>query len=96
MIKHVVCYKLKDSSINSKQKVKEMFMSMKDKIEYIKDIQVGLDFLGSERSYDVILEIVFESVESMNKYQKHEYHTTTVKPFMANARVASVSVDYEI
>ncbi len=73
-----------------------MFMSMKGKIEYIKDIEVGLDFLKSERSYDVILQIVFDSIEDMECYQKHEYHLTTVKPFMHAARTASVSVDYEI
>ena len=62
MIKHVVCYRLYERTEEKKQEVKEMFMSMKDKIEYIKEIQVGLDFLKSERSYDVVLEITFNSV----------------------------------
>lgn len=95
MIKHVVCYRLYERTEEKKKEVKEMFMSMKDKIEYIKDIQVGLDFLKSERSYDVVLEITFNSVEDMNAYQKHPYHLNTVKPFMGRAKELSVSVDYE-
>lgn len=95
MIKHVVCYKLKERTEKAKQAVKAMFLSMEDKIPEIKELQVGLDFLNSERSYDVILEIVFETREAMNSYQKHPYHVSTVKPFMASARETSVSVDYE-
>lgn len=95
MIKHVVCYRLYERTEEKKQEVKKMFMSMKDKIEYIKDIQVGLDFLKSERSYDVVLEITFNSVEDMNAYQKHPYHLNIVKPFMGKAKELSVAVDYE-
>lgn len=95
MIKHVVCYRLYERTEEKKQEVKKMFMSMKNKIEYIKEIQVGLDFLKSERSYDVVLEITFNSVEDMNAYQKHPYHLNTVKPFMAKSKELSVSVDYE-
>lgn len=95
MIKHVVCYQLHERTIEKAKEVKEMFMSMPDKIEVIKELQVGIDFLRSERSYDVVLEITFESVEDMNAYQKHPYHLETVKPFMGKAKKLSVSVDYE-
>lgn len=96
MIKHIVCYKLKDPSIEGKQKVKDNFMKMKEEINLFIDLQVGLDFLQSERSYDVVLEITFKDLETMNEYQKHPYHVNVVKPFMKEARIASVSVDYEI
>lgn len=96
MIKHIVCYKLKDPSIEGKQKVKDNFMKMKEEIDLFIDLQVGLDFLQSERSYDVVLEITFKDLETMNEYQKHPYHVNVVKPFMKEARIASVSVDYEI
>ena len=49
MIKHIVCYKLKDPSIEGKQKVKDNFMKMKEEIDLFIDLQVGLDFLQSER-----------------------------------------------
>ncbi len=95
MIKHIVCYQLHERTKEKAIEVKNMFMSMKDKIDVIKELQVGIDFLRSERSYDVVLEITFNSVEDMNAYQKHEYHLGTVKPFMAKTKKFSVSVDYE-
>lgn len=95
MIKHIVCYKLKDPSLEGQLKVKETFMKMKEEIDLFIDLKVGLDFLHSERSYDVVLEIVFKDLETMEKYQKHPYHVNIVKPFMKEARISSVSVDYE-
>ena len=96
MIKHVVCYKLIDNSLGKKQEVKNMLMTMKGKLNYFIDIQVGLDFLGSERSYDVVLEMTFNTVEDMQAYQKDEYHFNVIKPYMKSVRTGSVSVDYEI
>lgn len=96
MIKHVVCYKLIDNSLEKKQEVKNMLMTMKGKLNYFIDIQVGLDFLGSERSYDVVLEMTFNTVEDMQAYQKDEYHFNVIKPYMKSVRTGSVSVDYEI
>lgn len=95
MIKHVVCYQLYERTKEKAEEVKMMFMSMQGKIEVIKELQVGIDFLRSERSYDVILEIIFESIEDMNAYQNHPYHLEIVKPFMRQAKKLSVSVDYE-
>jgi rRNA maturation protein Rpf1 len=96
MIKHVVCYKLKDNSIEKKEEVKAMLLSMVGKVSYFTDIKVGLDFLQSERSYDVVLEMTFNTKEDMEKYQKDEYHFNVIKPYMKEVRTSSVSVDYEI
>ena len=37
MIKHVVCYQLHERTKEKANEVKEMFMSMEDKIEVIKE-----------------------------------------------------------
>lgn len=94
MIKHVVCYKLKDNSLEKKQEVKNTLLSMKGKVGYFVDINVGIDFLSSERSYDIVLEMTFETKEDMEKYQKDDYHFNVIKPYMKSVRVGSVSVDY--
>lgn len=96
MIKHIVCFKLKDNSLESKQKAKEVLMSMKGNVPTIKAIEVGIDFLGSERSYDIILQVLLESREVLDAYQNDEYHCGVVKEYMRNVRVASVAVDYEL
>ena len=96
MIKHIVCFKLKDNSQESKEKARDVLMSMKGKVSLLKDIQVGIDFLGSARSYDIILEIVLESKEALEEYQNDKYHCEVVKKYMHAVREASVAVDYEL
>lgn len=95
MIKHVVCYKLKDNSIEKRQEAKNVLLSMVGKVGHFEKIEVGIDFLGSERSYDLVLEMTFKTKEDMELYQKDQYHCTVVKPYMHQARLGSVSVDYE-
>lgn len=96
MIKHVVCFKLKDNSLESKEKARDVLTSMKGKVELIKDIEVGIDFLSSPRSYDVILTVTLESREDLDKYQAHPYHCEVVKTYMHSVRESSVAVDYEL
>lgn len=95
MIKHIVSYKLKDSSLESRQETKNVLMSMNGKIEVIRDIKVGIDILSSERSYDIVLEMIFDNLEDLKTYKNHEYHVNVVKKYMHNAFISSVSVDYE-
>ena len=45
MIKHVICFKLKDNSPAACEKAKEVLMSMKGNVPTVKDIAVGIDFL---------------------------------------------------
>lgn len=96
MIKHIVCFKLKDNSPEKKQEAANRLLSMKGKIELIKDIEVGIDFLESERSYDIILQVTLDSKEALDAYQNDEYHCSYVKTYMHKVRAASVAVDYEI
>ena len=96
MFKHVVCFKLKDNSREHCEKIKAMMLKMKDNIEYIKDIEVGIDTLHSARSYDIILSIVLDKAEDLNKYSDHPYHVENVKSYMAQARTDSIAVDFEM
>ena len=56
MIKHIVCFKLKDNSYDNCSKAREVLLSMVGNVPMLKGITVGIDFLHSERSYDLILE----------------------------------------
>ena len=47
-VKHVLFVKLKDK--NDAPKVKALFESMKEKIDLIQELQVGIDYLASPRS----------------------------------------------
>lgn len=96
MIKHVVCFKLKNNSDEDKQKAKEVLLSMKGKVDLLRGITVGADFLGSARSYDIILETLFDSKEDLDKYQKDPYHESVVKTYMHAVRESSIAIDYEL
>lgn len=96
MIKHIVCFKLKDNSEEKKQEAKNVLLSMTDKVNLIKAIEVGTDFLGSPRSYDVILQVTLENKEALDLYQNDDYHCNEVKPYMHSVMESSVAVDYEL
>ena len=57
-------------------------MSMKGNVDLIKDIEVGVDFLHSQRSYDVILQVVLDDAKALEDYQNDEYHCSVVKKHM--------------
>ena len=95
VVRHIVCFKLADNSEAAKKEAAQRLLSMKGKGDLIKEIEVGTDFLGSQRSYDVILQVVLESREAIEAYQKDEYHCSYVKTYMHEKAQASVSVDYE-
>ncbi len=94
MIKHVVCFKLNQGE--SAEKAKEVLLSMKGKVPMIKEIEVGVDLLHSERSYDVYLSVVLEDMKALEAYQNDPYHCEVVKTHMHKVRTSSVALDFEI
>ncbi|MDD5952835.1 MAG: Dabb family protein [Oscillospiraceae bacterium] len=96
MVKHVLFVKLKENTPEQCEKVKSLFLSMKDKVPMVRDIAVGIDYLHSERSYDVVLELVVDDREALEAYQVDPYHAGVVKPYIAEVRDGStIVVDYE-
>ena len=95
MIKHVVMYKLKDGSPEACFEAKKMLTSMSGRVEQLRSLEVGIDVVRSERSFDLILECVFDSREALDAYRRHPYHVSTVKPYMHSVFEKSVSVDSE-
>lgn len=96
MVKHIVCFKLKDNSPESCQKTAEILKSMEGKVPQLKSIEVGIDFLHSERSYDVILQVTVENEKALENYQNDEYHCNVVKKYIHSVRESSVAIDYNI
>ena len=82
MIKHVVCFKLKNDSIELRKKTKDILLSMQGRVPMLLDLKVGVDFLSSTRSYDIILETYFNNKEDLENYQNDSYHCEVVKTHM--------------
>ncbi len=96
MIRHIVLFKLKEPTEENLAKTKEILLSMSGKVPELRSIEVGVDFLHSERSYDIALSVEVESREALESYQRDPYHCGVVKPHMHAVRSASVAADYEI
>lgn len=94
MVKHIVCFKLKNEHKHRIQDAKETLLSMQGNVPMLRKIVVGIDFLHSERSYDLILETWFDSKEDLEAYQNDPYHCNVVKKLMHEIRDASIAIDY--
>lgn len=92
MIRHTVCFKLKDGK--SAEKAAEILNSMRGNVPVAKNITVGVDLLHSARSYDIILQVDVEDLPALEEYQNDEYHCSVVKKHMHAVAESSVAVDF--
>ncbi len=95
MFRHIVLYRLKDRSENSKQALKEKFLSLKENVPQILDLEVGTDVLFSARSYDVALAVTFETKEDLPVYKAHPFHVG-VADYVHAVTESAVSCDFEV
>lgn len=94
MIKHIVCFKLKDNSDEECKKAAQILKSMDGNVELLRGIEVGVDFLHSQRSYDIILQVLLDDENALDDYQNDKYHCNVVKKHMHAVAESSVSIDY--
>ena len=94
MFTHIVFFKLKDDSQENVEKVAAILNAMKGKIPELKEIEVGIDILHTERSYDLSLITKFNSKEDMDAYQVHPYHVNEVLKYIKPMIKQSSAVDY--
>jgi uncharacterized protein YaiE (UPF0345 family) len=94
MIKHIVFFKLPQ---NFEQK--DLFVSklngLKDKIDFIRGLEVGVDFLQTQRSFDICLTVLLDSKEALSQYTTHEHHLPVVE-FVQSNGIEAKAVDYEL
>jgi hypothetical protein len=95
MITHIVFFKLADATAENLQVTRDKLLSMDGKIDLLRHLEVGVDIIRSERSYDIALTTRFDSLEDLQAYQVHPYHAGEVVPHMKSVCSAIVAVDYE-
>ncbi|HVU03677.1 MAG TPA: Dabb family protein [Polyangiaceae bacterium] len=94
MVTHVVLFKMKDRTGASARAVRDALLGMRGKIPGLESVEVGVDYLRSERSFDVALITRHVSREALDAYQTHPVHEK-VKEFIFGVRDASICVDFE-
>ena len=94
MIKHIVFFKLEDNSNEHKKIIQDKLLSLKNKIDIIKYIEVGINFAKEERAYDLVLISDFESIEDMQSYAINPLHVTIIDYLKSKNTITKI-VDYE-
>lgn len=95
MFTHIVFFKLKDNTEENIKKVASILEAMKGKIPELKEIEVGIDVLHTDRSYDLSLITKFASKEDMYSYQVSAYHVNEVLKYIKPMINSSATVDYQ-
>ncbi len=97
MVRHIVLWKLVPSPDMAERAaaIKENLEALKDKIDVIKGIAVGINANPSDDASDVALVSEFETMADLGEYQNHPAHkavaTAYVRPYVEERRVC----DYE-
>jgi hypothetical protein len=99
MVKHIVFWRLKDSAngmtkAENARAIKEKLEALQGKIPGLLRIEVGIDFLHSPESSDVVLYSEFVDRAALDVYAAHPEHKA-VMPFIGAAREERRVVDYE-
>lgn len=95
MVRHILLIRLKDGCKDRAEELSALFLSMRGRVPQVIDVESGVDFLHSERSYDVCLCVTLADRAALDEYQKDPYHCGVVKPFVASIRETAAAVDFE-
>ncbi len=96
MIVHIVMFSFKEA--NKKENLvmaKHILQDLVNKIPSLKSMEVGLDFMHSERSYDLVLTSKFDDKEGLSNYAVHPAHLEVVS-FIKEVTDDAKVVDYEV
>ena len=94
MVKHIVMFKLAEKNQESLSQAMMALTSLRGNIETLKSLELGADFLNSERSYDLVLTAFFDDREGLKTYANHKNHIPVVEK-MRSLCSSSIVVDYE-
>ena len=67
-------FKLKAKTDSTVKELAAKILALKDKIGVLLDLELGIDFGGSERSMDIVLSTTFADRENLEIYRTHRDH----------------------
>ncbi len=95
MVVHIVMFRFKEENKAANlERVKEMLEALPEKIPSLRSMEVGIDFLHSERSMDLVLTSTFDDREGLDAYRVHPAHVEVVNVIKEVSEESRV-VDYE-
>ena len=96
MIKHIVLFKFKDENKDVFMKqAKQELEDLVDKIEELKGMEIGINYLGDDKMPDLSLTSTFDNKEGLKVYATHPEHLKVVQLIKPMA-IGRWVVDYEV
>lgn len=79
MVRHIVFFNFNENVTESnKTELIEGLKGLKDKIDLIRELEVGTDIAGTPKSYHLALSTLFDSFEDVKSYISHPIHEEVV------------------
>lgn len=94
MFTHIVLFKLKEATEENLKFVEETLLSMNGNVKELKELEVGVDLIRSDRSYDVGIITRFDTKEDYLAYDVNKYHVEKVKKVIGSYLEASKTLDF--
>ena len=81
MLTHLVCFKYKpDTPESARDDHRTRLRGLKDRqFDGVIDLTVGADVVGSPRSYDTGLVVIFRDRSALDAYQTNPHHVTVAQ-----------------
>jgi len=92
MFKHVVSFKLAEDKKGELEEAKRQLLSL-DVIPEVKSVEVGVNALPSDRSFEFVLIMDFEDKAAFDAYDVNAIHVP-VRDYIHSIIADAVAVDY--
>lgn len=100
MVKHIVMWKIQGHNGQTKdetaRQIKGALEDLNGKIEGLIKLEVGIDFLKTDSSYDVVLYSELTDQAALEFYQNHPLHVKAATEIVKPAATSRIVVDYEM
>jgi len=94
MFTHIVLFKAKEPTKENLEFLEKTFLSMNGNIKELKELEVGIDVVRSDRSYDIAIITRFDDKEDYLTYDVSEFHVEKVKKVIAPYLEGSKTIDF--
>ena len=92
MLTHIVLFKLKDRAVIDE--ARERLAALDSQIDELRSLEVGIDVVQGERSFDIALVATFDDLAGLEAYRVHPKHVEVANYIKAESS-AVVSADYD-
>ncbi len=92
MVTHVVFFRF--DTLDNAEEAAARLRGLIGVVESLQEVEAGLDFTRSERSWDLCLITRFEDREGLEAYRVHPAHQAVVR-FIKEHATETAAVDYE-